>query len=193
MSNTDKALSSVSRWHLALVGLGLLVILTAVNWQIYSKEQHLAHGQRLLFKLAPVDPRSLMQGDYMALRFALADAVRAEIKSLQRQQVEGEASFDDALPSDGYIVVQLDEHQVAHFISLDLGQTLLDNQLRVQYRWRNHQVKLASNAFFFQEGHAKFYEEAEYGEFRLNAKGEPLLTAMYDEHLQLIQPVTNSQ
>ncbi|XOT97907.1 GDYXXLXY domain-containing protein, partial [Alcaligenes pakistanensis] len=29
-------------------------------------------GQTVLLELAPVDPRSLMQGDYMSLNFALS-------------------------------------------------------------------------------------------------------------------------
>ena len=44
--------------------LGLLLILLAVNWSIYKQEQVLAQGKTVLLKLAPVDPRSLMQGDY---------------------------------------------------------------------------------------------------------------------------------
>ncbi|MFX7329222.1 GDYXXLXY domain-containing protein, partial [Acinetobacter baumannii] len=34
-----------------------------------QKEMLLKEGQLVLLPLAPVDPRSLMQGDYMALRY----------------------------------------------------------------------------------------------------------------------------
>ncbi|CAG0878818.1 unnamed protein product [Cyprideis torosa] len=51
----------------------LAIILAVVNWSIVGKEKHLADGRKIYLELAPVDPRSLMQGDYMALRFRLAD------------------------------------------------------------------------------------------------------------------------
>ena len=56
--------------------LGLVLALGLINWSIYQKEQHLRHGDVIKLKLAPVDPRSLMQGDYMALRFELANQIR---------------------------------------------------------------------------------------------------------------------
>src|SRR5207247_7075547 len=50
-----------------------LVVLGAANWTIQSRERLLADGRVVLLELAPVDPRSLIQGDYMALRFKAAD------------------------------------------------------------------------------------------------------------------------
>jgi uncharacterized membrane-anchored protein len=58
---------------LALVAL--LIILGLVNWSIAGKEKALTEGKIVYLELAPVDPRSLMQGDYMALHFHLADEV----------------------------------------------------------------------------------------------------------------------
>ena len=50
-------------------------MLVAVNGSIVAKERIKTHGERIYLELAPVDPRSLMQGDYMALRFALAESI----------------------------------------------------------------------------------------------------------------------
>lgn len=54
---------------------GLLLVLLAVNLMVLNKESSLAQGRTVFLELAPVDPRSLMQGDYMVLRYALADQV----------------------------------------------------------------------------------------------------------------------
>ena len=59
----------------ALVIAAGVLLLAAVNWGIYSRERLLASGRVVMLELAPVDPRSLMQGDYMALRFALAESL----------------------------------------------------------------------------------------------------------------------
>jgi uncharacterized membrane-anchored protein len=60
---------------------------------------------------------------------------------------------------------------------LSEGEVLLD------YRVRDGAVKFATNAFFFQEGHAKTYESAKYGEFRVDDESELLLVAMRDIEL----------
>ncbi len=59
-------------WRRAGLLVGLALVLGLANATIYQKEQILAHGERVVLELAPVDPRSLMQGDYMALRFGVA-------------------------------------------------------------------------------------------------------------------------
>ena len=47
-------------------------------------------------------------------------------------------------------------------------------------------MRFATDAFFFQEGHAERYEPARYGRFRVNEDGEPLLVALHDSELNLL-------
>jgi uncharacterized membrane-anchored protein len=155
-----------------IVLFSLVLILIAINWSIYQKEAHLKYGKVVYLKLIPVDPRSLMQGDYMALRFALADKITQNLS--QKTKLKA---------SDGMVIVTLDKQNRGIFKSLDTQKKLAPNEIRLEYRVRNHKVKLASNAFFFQEGHAKIYEKAKYGEFRVK-ENKLLLANMYDENLK---------
>ena len=52
-----------------------LLVLAAVNYLIVEKERILSSGKTVLLHLAPTQHRSLMQGQYMQLRYALADEV----------------------------------------------------------------------------------------------------------------------
>jgi uncharacterized membrane-anchored protein len=113
-----------------------------------------------------------MQGDYMALRFEVMDKIKAN-----RRKGSG----------DGYVVLALDENRVATFSRIDAGELLVDNEIVMQYRVRDEHVKLTTDAFFFQEGDAKLYAPAKYGEFRV-ADGMAILTRMRDEKLSLIGP-----
>jgi uncharacterized membrane-anchored protein len=151
-----------------------LAILVLANHAIYSRERLIGEGRMALLELAPVDPRSLMQGDYMALRFRIATEISG------RRAQEGFA--------DGRIVLQADERGVARFSRLDDGTPLAANELLIRYRVRGDEVKFATNAFFFQEGHAKYYERARYGEFRVAPDGECLLTGMRGEKLERLGP-----
>jgi len=163
-----------------LAMLALILSLGLVNWSIMGKEQHLAEGNIVYLQLAPVDPRSLMQGDYMALRFQLATQVynalpKTEHSSRWRQQVNAK---------DGYLVVHLDKRKIATFKSIDATQVLGKDEMLLRFRVRNGVVKFATNAYFFQEGHAQYYEQAVFGEFRVGGEGELLLVAMFDKDLK---------
>lgn len=155
----------------AVVLLWCVAVLVLVNRAIVDKEQLLAEGQVVFLELAPVDPRSLMQGDYMALRFRIADGIES-----QRTAAD--------VPTSGTIVALLDARSVATFERLDNGQPLQANEVRLQYRVREGQLKFATNAFFFEEGSANLYEGARYGEFRVDDEGALLLTGLRGPNLE---------
>jgi len=160
----------------ALIIAGAVIVLVAANVTIFQKQELLANGRVVLLELAPVDPRSLMQGDYMALRF----------KATTEAFASGDRRVDR--PDDGRLVLKIDEHSVGRFARFDEGQALAPGEIVVRYRVRNHQMKVATDAFFFQEGHASLYSSARYGEFRVAAGGEAILTAMRDANFQLLGP-----
>jgi len=141
-----------------------LAILAFVNFGIYQREQLLTHGRVVLLELAPVDPRSLMQGDYMRLNFVLAN----QAFPFERRR---------AL-ADGHIVVALDAHGVGRFRRLADGRPLASDEIALRYRVRNRQPNFATNAYFFEEGQARAYEGATYGEFRVGADGDMILTGL---------------
>ena len=145
--------------------------LALVDWTIVSRERHLRDGRTVYLELAPVDPRSLMQGDYMALRFRVADSL-----------------FRPEAPAGRYAVVRLDARGIAWFVRVDDGTPLAPGELRLRYRIRDEQPKFATNAFFFQEGDAELYSSARYGEFRVDDAGELLLTHLCDDALERLGP-----
>lgn len=162
----------------------LIIILALVNWSIAVKERHLAEGKTVYLELAPVDPRSLMQGDYMALSFRLANDVYTALPKTNDHR----RWRHDAAASDGFVVTSLDERNIGTFKSLYNDQPLSSNDILLRYRVRNGAVKFATNAYFFQEGHGQYYQPARYGHFRVDDKGELLLVAMYDKDLNKLEP-----
>ena len=141
------------------IGAAALLVLAAVNLSIVAKENIKTHGERIYLALAPVDPRSLMQGDYMALRFALANQIDTATSGSVGVIVapNGVATFnpDQAAPG-----------------------------LRIRYRIRNEQAWLGTNAYFFEERTEARYAAARFGEFRLDpASGEALLVGLRDAKL----------
>jgi len=153
------------------IGAGL-VVLAAVNWSIYARERLLETGRVVLLELAPVDPRSLMQGDYMALRFKVAGQVSAPGRAV----------------AEGFLVVAIYEHGVGSFLRRDAGEPLAPREARLRYRVREGSVKFATNAYFFEEGTGNAYARARYGEFRVAPNGDMLLTHLVNENFERMAP-----
>ncbi|MEW8168399.1 MAG: GDYXXLXY domain-containing protein [Candidatus Thiodiazotropha endolucinida] len=165
MLNSIIGLSDKTR--LTIMAVVTLLILLIVNSQIIIKESIVNNGDTLLLRLAPRDPRSLLQGDYMALRYAMTGEVAQAAKSAQ---------IDD-----GNIIVNLDPTGEASFVSLYEGQQLTETQHLLRFRKRGESVRLASDAYFFQEGEWETYSNARFGELRVNDDGVAVLTGLYDQ------------
>src|SRR5262245_43392859 len=115
------------------IATGILVLGLA-SWTVAQREDQLANGRIVLLELAPVDPRSLMQGDYMALRFKAADDAFGRWGKIKD------------VPVDGKLVVKLDERGVGTFVRRDGGEPLAQNEVALRYRIRDERLKFATNA-----------------------------------------------
>lgn len=175
-----------------IVGATTLIILLLINFSIWQKQTHITEGEVINIELAPVDPRSLMQGDYMTLRYDISRQIRAtyyESNARNNDDLANNSSYP-ILPETAYVIVQLDENRVAKFVGLQTPNAksveLGNQQRKLQYRVRQNQVKFATNAFFFAEGDEPIYRDARYGQFRVNNEGEVLLTGLLDKDFILL-------
>ena len=180
----------MTHWRNLLLWGGLLLALVVANLGIRGHERTLSEGRVVLLELAPVDPRSLMQGDYMVLRFAVDDAIRDALRP-ERRSGDGDTAadlwnMDDACRSkgcrDGYVVVAPDRDGVGRFVRIQgAPQPLADGEIAVRFRERKWwQIVIAGNSWFFPEGQAKRYEPARYAELRVAADGTALIAGLRD-------------
>lgn len=162
-------------WRTVLLALGLVATLGIVNMAIGKRESLLRDGETVLLELAPVDPRSLMQGDYMALEFALAQDVRNRLDHSRR----------DRRHADGYVVLLRDADGRAVFQRVQPAvEPRIGDEIVLRYRLRGGNVRIVTNAWFFAEGDADRYAVARFGELRIGDDGEALLVAMRDAGLK---------
>ena len=157
------------KWLIILLNLVLLMVY--FNYSIAKKEELLKDGQLVLLELAPVDPRSLMQGDYMSLRYRISEGISAE-----------------KIPKRGYCVVRLDTNNIASKVRLQKGRTPLNTgEHLIGYTAPDDwSVNIGAESFFFQEGQAEKYGKAKYGAVRIDDRGHSLLVGLYDEHRRKI-------
>jgi len=155
------------RSRLVALVLTVVLILGMVNYSILAKERILSEGTTVLLRLAPRDPRSLLQGDYMALRYKMADVV-AKVAEQKRL-------------TDGLILLDLAPNGEAGFVGIYEGREIAEGQQILEFRKRGRTVRLASDAFFFEEGQWQTFSGAAFGELKVGAEGEGVLTGLRDK------------
>ncbi len=164
----------MSKLERIIILVNLVLLLGYFNWSILAKENTLADGQFVLLELAPVDPRSLMQGDYMRLRYAIAN-IPNNRKDLSKR---------------GYCIVKADSNGVAQLIRYqDKLYPLNENEQPIRYfsgKNRFDRISLGAGSFFFEEGTGKRYESAKFGGLKVDKEGNSILTGLYDEERKLI-------
>ena len=151
-----------------------LAILAGINATVWRYEHAMSSGEVVLLRLAPVDPRSLMQGDYMRLNYEIA----RELTSRDARTTQNKGS--DTL------VIRLDAHQVATLVADGKPDRLASDERLLQVHQSERQWQIGPDAYFFEEGTGEQYEAARYGEFRLQADGKTLLVGLRDEAYQPI-------
>lgn len=117
--------------------------------------------------LAPLDPRSLIQGDYMDLRYD------------NRLLPPGQSV--DSLPRRGVLVVALDEGtREARRLRLHdgRGEPGPDQHL-LAYRISQGRLVVGADSFLFQEGTADLHDGASHGILRVAPDGTALLTGLW--------------
>jgi uncharacterized membrane-anchored protein len=155
-----------------ILWLVALLVLVTVNVLAFQRERQATEGQMALVELQPVDPRSLLQGDYMELRYAICRQAQTHVKT-----------------RDGFIVVRVDGRNVAHYVRVhDPAIALADDELLLRYRQRAYDIRIGSQSFFFQEGMAHLFTNARYAELRVSRSGDVLVVGLRDGTLQVLGP-----
>ncbi|RCW76068.1 GDYXXLXY domain-containing protein [Pseudorhodoferax soli] len=159
----------------ALLALSGLAALLVANGGIWRNERLIAQGQPVFVALAPVDPRSLMQGDYMRLRFQLPPDPDERL----------------ALPQSGarpQAVARVDARGVAELLRVAApGQPLAAGEFAIALVPKDGDWTLVTDAWFFREGEAERFAQARYGEFRVAPDGSALLVGLANADLQALR------
>jgi uncharacterized membrane-anchored protein len=152
--------------------VALVLIIIALNYGIYEKEQIIKYGEPVFLKLMPRDPRSLLQGDYMRLYYAIVGNIPKNQHSIYR----------------GYLVIRTNDNKVAEFVRVYRKQeTLVVGEKLLRYHNAYYFRRIVPDSFLFQEGHAKYYENAKYGVFKFKGPDKYLLVGLADENMQEIK------
>ena len=161
----------MKKYKVVIILINLVLILFLFNKSVFEKEKLLKNGNLIFLKLAPVDPRSLMQGDYMDLNYEIS-----------------RISFYDSIPKRGYCIVRLDSNGIAQRIRMQPDpEPLKQGEFPIVYTSGRWNINIGAESYFFEEGEAYKYDSAKYGGLIIDSLGNSLLVGLYDKNLKMLE------
>ena len=164
-----------------IISLLVIVVIAFVIQFSASRERLAVEGREIFLELAPVDPLSLLQGQYMQVSFAVE---REGVPVDEGQNFQGKLA-----------VLSLDERGVAKFVGVEANNDPEPDQVlfRGHLRKMEDYVKLEipQRTFLFKENTEDLYESAKYGVFRVGEDGDFILMDLADENLQKLTLLKN--
>ena len=146
-------------------------VLTSVNMKMMQYNAVLNEGESVILEIEPIDPRSLLQGDYMVLNYTI-------LNNIERQ---------DDFPKKFYALIQRNEQGIVDICRMsDTVPTDFSGcapNVYLPLKTDGWQTRLPSQDYFFPSGKEKYYSTAAYAEYRFK-DGVLLLARLLDEHLK---------
>ena len=160
-----------------------------------DRDRLILTGKEILLELAPVDPLSLLQGQYMIINFALE---RENIQLKEEDVNSGRIHINHN--ESATIVLRYNESGVANFNRFKDDQLLASNEILFKIKARRHwrdngsenfyRIDIEQESFLFKENTEKKYEEkAKYGVFKVGPDGDFVLVDLADKDLNKLTVV----
>ena len=154
-----------------LVILNLIILMLIFGYMVIKEEQNLKKTTYYI-KTRPVDPRSLMQGDYMILNYEILEEARRKKTDLKT----------------GYIRVKINESNIAEFIRID--EKYLEpseNKHSIKFYKNGRNIDIGVNSYLFQEGTGRRFQRAVYSEVIELKNGNIRLKFLLDSNFKRIK------
>ena len=151
-----------------ILAFALPLVLGAIAVAAIFTIKNADNSTEILLKLAPVDPRSLIRGDYMALDYELTWEIR----------YKGDYKF---------VVVTVDDNRVATFNRLQNDSAQKSGELLLRYKRDGNKITFGAEHFFFNTASVEKYQQAAYGLIKVDNQGRCSLVGVCDNERRLIE------
>lgn len=162
-----------------LIWIAAAYVFGSFYFMVEQKETLQRNGQTVYLALAPRDPRSLLQGDYMELSYAITN-------DMNHLQLDASPS---QVPPSGTMVISIDDQNVGKLVRLYHGEALAPHEHLLKFHHQSWYVVIGAERYFIPEGSGDTFDKATFGELKLAPDGTPLLVALCDKDRQPISAV----
>ncbi|MFK2826091.1 GDYXXLXY domain-containing protein [Bacillus sp. B190/17] len=175
--HTEKA-QNILKWSWKPAAVLLVLQLVFIGFTAWQKEQLLKNGELIALQLEPLDPRSLLQGDYVQLNYAVHTAYQNEqqngrfIEGKIHVQLEQTA---EQVPYHGkYVAV----YKPVHFTKADQPAVVNEKTVTIQGKARYGNINLGIEHFFIPENTGVKWEDKNIALVRVAENGDALLETL---------------
>jgi uncharacterized membrane-anchored protein/uncharacterized membrane protein len=160
-----------NRWIIALL---VLLQVAAMSLQIGKSEYLLSHGKLIKLQLQPLDPRSMIQGDYVRLRYVISEPPIYQ-DNLEERTAKGKISVVLA-PNAAKTVYEFRREYKS-------GEQLAPDEVRLNGERVGYEgIEYGIESFFIPEGTGRDYEQnAKFAEVKVSASGDAILVRLTDQ------------
>lgn len=165
-----------SYWHAKSLLLIIVVFLQLgfIGFQAASSEHALRSGTPIKLEIAPIDPRSMLQGDYVTLSYTISTL------NAHDQTMMGVSDHPDKVK----VVLKPDTHGVYQFNrAYEEGGAIASDEVVINGRWDGWgTVQYGIETYFVPEGTgADVQREARYAYVRVSSSGNAILERLSDQ------------
>jgi uncharacterized membrane-anchored protein len=150
----------------AVVALQILSLFGMIGF----KSSVLLFGQTIVLKSVPIDPRDLMRGDYVRIRWAIADLDRMMKTDGAKLKVGDDIYVLLREGSPDWKPTAISSERP----SLDEDQAVIKGTV-TGLRPLSIQVDYGMDSYYVPEGKGRDYERIKYWEVKVNRRGNPVL------------------
>lgn len=181
----------MSKTKLYIITANLLAVLAFFTYSVVKSERIRNNGQIVLLELGTVDPRSLMQGDYMRLNYRITRQIICHRIETEADSSSHNVFFAyESLPETFYSVLLVGEDSVGTFVrNQSDAEGLNENEIVLRCKKdKRHSIKFGAEDYFFEEGSSHLFDQADYGMLRVDKKGNCVLIGLCNSKKELIAP-----
>jgi uncharacterized membrane protein/uncharacterized membrane-anchored protein len=164
----ESAIAFVTPHRRSLLWTAVVLQVATIGWMVWHHQQPGDSGERIVLRCRPVDPRDLLKGEYVILRYDFSNATEAqhrallaEFKSLHpgpKDTGSGEAQLWN-LPADSTVFVPLTRTPEGTVTAGDPTLTRPSQGLYLQGLTRYTELRFGIEAYYVKEGNGKKWED----------------------------------
>ncbi|WP_371018289.1 GDYXXLXY domain-containing protein [Pseudalkalibacillus sp. JSM 102089] len=157
-----------SRWN--LIWLVVILMISIVTYNGVKNEVALQSGKEIRLALAPVDPRSMLQGDYVTLRYDISTLPGPVLPANKKIKVVLASTANGSYEYGGYYKIEGDWNKPYEPSDDDVilnGTTYSD-----------HDVQYGIESFFISEGTGEIFEDKTMAIIKVSENGDALLIGL---------------
>ncbi|MBM7649582.1 putative membrane-anchored protein/putative membrane protein [Bacillus ectoiniformans] len=165
-------------WSWKPVLVILLLQLVFVGGTAWQKEQLLQNGELVALKLEPLDPRSMLQGDYVQLNYSIHTLYRDREAQNENRPGSVQVQLRKTADTLSYSNKAVPIYETTKFIKGNTAPIVEDDTVTIQGKGRFGTLTLGIEHFFIPENTGREWEDKNYALVRVAKNGDAILETL---------------